>query len=108
MLADMDADDWQEWPEFAELMPFGAVQEALYHGTTASLLYNANRGENARVLEPADFFPHLQRLTVKREQSPKRARLLMALQNWKARGLKLGLPLPKGTALGTQPPELKG
>jgi len=102
MFEDMDPDDWREWPEYFALEPQGALQDAQYFGLLASLLYNAHRAENAPAKSPEDWFPHLQRLAAERKQSPRRARLLMALQAWKMRGLRTGKPLNKGEASGKQ------
>lgn len=81
MLADMDPDDWAEWTQFAELEPFGATMDGLYHGTVASLLYNANRGKDADALKPEDFFPHLKQ--PEREPTPEQAAQEAKRTHWK-------------------------
>lgn len=88
MLAEMDEDDWREWPQFAELEPFGAVQDGLYFGLLASLQYNANRGKDAKSLMPADFFPHVKAVSEQQaepspEKSAQRLRGMMMVDAWK-------------------------
>lgn len=78
------------WMAYYELEPFGPVQEDFRAGQVASLIYNANRGKDAKVLGPEAFFPSLQEpeeITREKDRAEQvwRARIWTALMKQKAR-----------------------
>ena len=49
----------RRWMAYAQLEPFGPVQDDFRAGHLTALTFNANRKKNAKALGPEDFFPSL-------------------------------------------------
>lgn len=80
MLARMSARTYRLWLKYEEVEPLDPML-ALGLGTISSLLYNANRGENADALRPEDFFPQLKQ--PEREPTPEQAAEQSKRMHWK-------------------------
>ena len=51
----MSAHEIAEWAAYARVEPFGEARANWHMAVLASLLYNANRGQNAPPLDAAEF-----------------------------------------------------
>lgn len=79
MLGSITARQWQEWQEFADLEPFGGVQDDLRACVTAIF---ARLAFSSSDLSPLEFFPELKRLS-SREQTPEE--MAEIARQWAAR-----------------------
>jgi hypothetical protein len=60
MMARMSSAELSRWIAFFDIAPFGPRQEFMRAGAIAAAVCNSQRAStDAKVWEPADFFPHL-------------------------------------------------
>lgn len=53
----MSSAEFSEWIEFYKLEPFGRDADFQGHAQTAAMIYNVNRGKDAKPLKVEDLMP---------------------------------------------------
>lgn len=51
----MSAREFDDWQEFYQVEPFGALRDNLHAGQIAAMVFNMNRAKNAKPLTATDF-----------------------------------------------------